>query len=56
MLRILPSRHDVLGQIVLSTYTNTMLTTIDLSSFDKGIYTVELKDANVTYIEKVIVE
>tara|TARA_B100001250_G_C19725220_1_gene755753 strand:- start:197 stop:1336 length:1140 start_codon:yes stop_codon:yes gene_type:complete len=48
--------YNVLGQTVLSTFTNTMLTTIDLSSFDKGIYTVELKDKNVAYIEKVIVE
>ena len=28
----------------------------DLSGFDKGIYTIELKDNNTTYTEKVIVE
>ena len=48
--------YNVLGQTVFSTFTNTMLTTIDLSSFDKGVYTVELKDKNASYIEKVIVE
>jgi hypothetical protein len=48
--------YNFLGQIVLSTVTNTMLTTIDLSIFDKGIYTVELKDKNTIYAEKIIVE
>jgi hypothetical protein len=33
-----------------------MNTSIDLSNFDKGIYTVELKDENTIYTEKVIVE
>jgi hypothetical protein len=33
-----------------------MITTIDLSSFDKGIYTVELKDKQSINIKKVIVE
>ena len=33
-----------------------MTTSIDLSSFDKGIYTVELKDKNNIYTDKVIVE
>ena len=48
--------NNVLGQTVLSTVTNGINTTIDLSAFDKGIYTVELKDANSIYTEKVIVE
>ena len=48
--------NNVLGQTVLSTVTNSMKTTIDLSSFDKGVYTVELKNNNATYTEKVIVE
>jgi hypothetical protein len=33
-----------------------MNTNIDLSSFDKGIYTVELKDEIEIYTEKIIVE
>jgi hypothetical protein len=33
-----------------------MNTTIDLSSFEKGIYTIELKNSKTTYTEKVIVE
>ena len=48
--------NNILGQIVFSTTTNGMNTSIDLSSFDKGIYTVELKDENEIYIEKIIVE
>ena len=48
--------YNVLGQTVFSTFTNTMVTRIDLSSFDKGIYTVELKDENTIYTDKIIVE
>ena len=48
--------NNVLGQSVLTTITNGMNTTIDLSAFDKGIYTVELKDENAIYTEKVIIE
>jgi len=33
-----------------------MNTTIDLSNFGKGVYTVELKNNSSTYVEKVIVE
>ena len=35
---------DILGKTVFSTNTNGMNTSIDLSSFDKGIYTIELKN------------
>jgi len=48
--------NNALGQTVFSTTTNRMNTTIDLSNFDKGIYTVELKDENAIYTEKIIVE
>jgi hypothetical protein len=47
---------DILGKTVFSTNTNGMNTSIDLSSFDKGIYSVELKDENEIYTEKIIVE
>ena len=50
------SVRNVLGQIVFSTTTNGINTNVDLSTFDKGIYTVELKDNNAIYTEKVIVE
>jgi hypothetical protein len=50
------SVYNVLGQTVVSTVISNMITTIDLSSFDKGIYTVELKDKQSIHIEKVIVE
>jgi len=48
--------NNVLGQTVFSSTTNGMNTNIDLSSFDKGVYTVELKDENEIYTEKIIVE
>ena len=48
--------NNALGQTVISTTTNGMNTTIDLSNFDKGVYTVELKNNSSTYVEKVIVE
>jgi len=48
--------NNVLGQTVYSTTTNGMNTHIDLSSFDKGVYTVELKNKNAIYTEKVIVQ
>ncbi len=47
---------NVLGQTVYATSTNTMATNIDLSNFDKGVYTVELKNNDATFTEKVIVE
>jgi hypothetical protein len=48
--------NNVIGQTVISTTTNGKNTTIDLSSFDKGVYTVELKNNSSTYVERVIVE
>ena len=47
---------NVLGQTVYATSTNTMETTIDLSNFDKGVYTVELKNNDSVFTEQVIVE
>jgi len=48
--------NNVLGQTVYATSVTSMNTTIDLSSFEKGIYTIELKNSKITYTEKVIVE
>jgi hypothetical protein len=48
--------NNVIGQTVISTTTNGKNTTVDLSSFDKGVYTVELKNNSETFTEKVIVE
>jgi hypothetical protein len=48
--------NNVLGQTVYATTTNTMETTINLSNFDKGVYTVELRNNDATYTEKLIVE
>jgi hypothetical protein len=47
---------NVLGQTVYTTTTSSMETTIDLSNYDKGIYSVELKNDNLTYTEKLIIE
>jgi len=47
---------NVLGQEVLTSSTSAMSTVIDLSVFDKGIYTVELKNGSAVYLEKIIVE
>lgn len=54
-------KHDItvnnaLGQTVYSSTINDVITTINLSSYSKGVYTVELKNNNSTYVEKVIVE
>ena len=48
--------NNVLGQTVYISTVTDMNTTIDLSSFETGIYTIELKNNNTTYTEKVIVE
>jgi hypothetical protein len=48
--------NNILGQTVYTNVVTGMNTTIDLSSFEKGIYTIELKNNNVTYAEKLIVE
>ena len=47
---------DILGKTVYTSSINNMNTTIDLSGFDKGVYTVELRDENSKYTEKLIVE
>ena len=48
--------NNALGQTVYATSITSMNTTIDLSSFEKGIYTIELKNNSATYTEKIIVE
>ena len=48
--------NNVLGQTVYSTTTNGMNTSIDLSNFDKGVYTVELKNNLSTVTEKIIID
>jgi hypothetical protein len=54
-------KHDItvnnaLGQTVYSLTTNDVITNINLSSYSKGAYTVELKNNSSIYVEKVIVE
>ena len=48
--------NNAIGQTVISTTTRGMNTTIDLSKFGKGVYTVELKNNNSSYVEILIVE
>jgi hypothetical protein len=47
--------NNMLGQTVYSS-SISMTTIVDLTNFDKGVYTVELKDEKATYTEKVVVE
>ena len=51
-----PATGNVLGQTVYATSTTAMNIIIDLSSFEKGSYTVKLKNNTSTYTEKVIIE
>jgi hypothetical protein len=50
--------NNVIGQTVYSGTTSSdgLETEIDLSNFGKGVYTVELKNNNSAYVEKVILE
>ena len=48
--------NNVLGQTVYTRSINSKRTPVDLSNFDKGVYTIELSDKNSTYTEKIIVE
>ena len=48
--------NNLIGQNI---YTETIFkseTMIDLSSFEKGIYIVELRNKNKTFTEKVIIK
>ena len=47
---------NTLGQTVLITDIDGVSTIINLSDFDKGVYTIELRNSDKTYIEKVIVD
>ena len=47
---------NILGQPIYVSTINGVEKTIDLSSFDKGIYTIELSNINNTFTKKVIVE
>ena len=47
---------NVLGQTVYSNAVTTQNTIVDLSEFDKGIYTIELRNKFSNYTEKVVVE
>ena len=47
---------NTLGQVVYSNTTNDFITSIDLSSFSKGVYTIDLIFEDNVFSEKVIVE
>jgi len=47
---------NVLGETVLITKTSGISNTIDLSIFNKGVYTIELKNENQTFTDKIIVK
>ena len=48
--------NNILGQTVFSNVINQMENSISLPDLDKGVYIVELKNNNITYSEKLIVE
>ena len=48
--------YNTLGQMILSQSIVDMHATVDLSSFENGIYTVELKNDKGIYSEKIIIE
>ena len=47
---------NVLGQTVYTTEINSVESAIDLTSFAKGVYTVEIKSNANVYAEKIVVE
>ena len=47
---------NILGQEVLTTQFSDLNTTIDLSNFDKGIYTIEMISEGQVFSEKIVVE
>ena len=48
--------NNILGQTIYTTTTSAMKSIIDLSNFDKGIYTVELRNKNKLFAEKLIIQ
>ena len=48
--------NNVLGQTVYSSTVTDLTNTIDLSSFERGLYTIELRDKALLYSEKIILE
>jgi ACT domain-containing protein len=47
---------NVLGQTVYMNSITDINTSVDLSSFDRGVYTIELSNGNRVYSEKLIIE
>jgi hypothetical protein len=47
---------NVLGQNVYTSSITDINTSVDLSSFDRGVYTIELTDGNRVYSDKLIIE
>lgn len=47
--------HNLMGQMVLSGTLNGETTTINLSSYPKGIYFISFQGEEVTHIEKIII-
>ena len=47
---------NMLGQTVYTSKINTLRSNFDFSNYKKGVYTIELKDNDITYVEKIILE
>ena len=50
------SIYNVLGQILLSESVNAISTVIDLSSFEKGVYMIELVCQNEKFTRQIVLE
>ena len=48
--------YNVIGQLVYTVETSSLITKIDLSGYDKGIYTIELEANSTTHQKKIVVE
>tara|TARA_B100001287_G_scaffold252238_1_gene234056 strand:- start:105 stop:1955 length:1851 start_codon:yes stop_codon:yes gene_type:complete len=47
---------NMLGQTIYTTKVSSLKSDFDFSNYKKGVYTIELKDNDITYIEKIILE
>ena len=47
---------NMLGQTIYTSKINTLRSNFDFANYKKGVYTIELKDNDITYVEKIILE
>ena len=47
---------NMLGQTIYTSKINNLRSNFDFANYKKGVYTIELKDNDITYVEKIILE